>query len=398
MGKGQFKGHYYSQLDHARLMSVVSTMPATDAGVLVKLLLLAGQSRQQFDLIDGRLSIYGAPMKREELVQWLVQTTPGLAPEQANQALHALETNYKEILVSRAGIIRLKHWARVQSDSRSAGAKKTALCRIRQDVTAATDYLTAFAGTEFEVDTLMDMLATKLSKRGRKFVAPILEELTQTKIVEPVAGGLLRIAVSLSSKPVAPSALSPLGESAGPGGHEFEGHMITSDEVTCNHDQSQIRSEKRYFVSHDHDARAGTRANEVRNPPRDSLRASPGPRIGDSRGESAEGAALSWDSGGSRGIDIWAVSADQLPTAACKIFQPTDLKKTSDIFTHRLQLLSRKRGPKEAREIFCQTVQAVQSEVMSGGNLRTPEREVCARLNEAAGLPRRKKKVGTLCD
>lgn len=391
MSKGQFKGHYYSRLDHAQYMSIVPTLPCSESAVLLKLLVLTGCSRQQFDLCDGRMSISGPPLKTEDLAQWLAQSTPDLSRKRALDALMALEKSYGIISTSRAGVVKLKNWAEIQTDAPSASAARKQKSRLNIQVREVRRSLNKMLDATMEIDEILSHIQS-VSKVRRNTASNILKVLVDGGDVISKSGQFFVCGSSTLDKYTAPSALSPLSEGEG------ESECDRSHSCECDMSQSldHIRSEERYSVSHDYDARAGTRAYEVNNPPRDSLRSSPGPRIDEFRGESAEGAELRWDSGGSRGIDIWRVPTDQLPTAACKIFQPIDFSKTRDILSSRFQLLCRKRGAQKANEIFRQTVQSVQSEIMSGGNLRQPEREVCARLNEAAGLPRRKKKAGPL--
>lgn len=395
MSKGQFRGHYYSQLDHQQLGLLVANLPAVESAVILKLHVLAGLSRQQWDLCDGTFSVSGARMKKEELVAWLVSSTPQLTRQRALKALLSLEKTYKQIAVSRAGVVKLLNWAKVQSDSRTAGAAKVAGFRLNQELDGACHLLASYAGTVFEVDTLMDLLVAGLSKRGRKFVAPVLKELVKRGFVMPAEGGKLQVSLSLKSKPAAPSALHPPRESDGAIAHEDEDYMVTPDGVTCNQDQNH--SQKREVItSHDHDGRAPGygRGHDKSEPPKTSLRSVPGPRLDDGGGCSAEGAEP-WRGRGSVPVDIWAVSEAELPAAACRILRPAEFAKTRDILASRFRKLTAycrqysNSGEAKASEIFRQTVQAVNSEMVSGGGkLLYPEREVYNRLGEAMGIAR----------
>jgi hypothetical protein len=98
---------------------------------------------------------------------------------------------------------------------------------------------------------------------------------------------------------------------------------------------------------------------------------------------------------GARGLDIYSVPDADLPESACRICRPTDYAKSKGILTSKLMGLRRVFGPQKARQIFCEETAGVQTDIMCPGSreLREPARELCARLNERMGMPRRKTEV-----
>ena len=99
--------------------------------------------------------------------------------------------------------------------------------------------------------------------------------------------------------------------------------------------------------------------------------------------------------GGTRGLDIYSVPDPDLPEAACRICRPSDFAKSKGILTSKLMALRRVFGPQMARQVFCEETAGVQTDILCPGarELREPARELCARLNERLGQPRRKEKV-----
>jgi len=380
VSKGQFSGHYFAQLGHERLAAVMPGMPADETCVLLKLHVQAGISRQRFDLADGHVTRTGKKMKKDEVARWLVDLTPGLSVVRARKVILSLEKDYKQVTISKAGYVKLTSWAAEQRCPQTAGAAKTQRSRRKSDVERAREYLSSYKGTVFEVDTLMDLLVRGLNKKSRKFVEPVLKELTDAQDVVPADGGLQVCVSCVVAKPAAPSALPPPPVSEGAIAREGEGHMITPDGVTCDHSHSHIHK-RDTNVSHEHDGRV--RALPQKESPTSAI-TEPGPRLHDHFVDEKRGVE------GAPKADIWAVHHRHLPETAARILGAPDFKKTCAILTAKLRALTNHCGPEHAQETFRMLVQEVSTELAcSGGRLKFPERELCARLNEATGQPRR---------
>jgi hypothetical protein len=89
-GKGRVRGHYFQQLNHQRIGLMAQGLPAVEAAVMFKAVLLTGLSRQQFDFTDGSLSITGKKMKKAEFAAWLASVTPQVSAERAMKAIYHL--------------------------------------------------------------------------------------------------------------------------------------------------------------------------------------------------------------------------------------------------------------------------------------------------------------------
>lgn len=397
MNKGRYRGHYYQQLNHQRIGMMAQGLPAVETAVCFKALLLAGQSRQQYDLADGSLSVTGAKMKSADFAQWIAGVTPQVSVPRAQKAIETL-CSAGLLAVTKAGYIKVHGWAQDQGGAPTAAAERKRRSLAARRLANARDGLAGYAGTVFEADDLISAICTA-TKYSRKISVGILKELSDAGDVVPAEGGRLCVQACVSSKPAAPAALLPPRESEGPDGRESGCDMSQPDGVTYHNHYNHIHK-RDSNESHDHDARADTRAYE--ESPEPPLRAGSGPAdsmrmIGG--GSSAAGAGVppnrSFSSGGSRGIDVWSVADDCLPETACRIFHPEQRAKTRGILESKLLNLRRQFGPQQAGIIFREEVSGVQTDVMCPGarELRFPERELCARLNERMGKPRRKERM-----
>lgn len=386
--RGKYRGHYYSQLNHQRIALVMSRLGAAEAAALLKLHVLAGMSRQQFDLTDGSFSVSGHKMRREDVAGWLAGCTPGLSYNKALAAVDAL-VEVKELAVqARSGVVRLACWGREQSESPTAGAVRQEKSRMNARVKAVRESLAKVSGQVLEADDLLFRV------QGAASCAPvtagkILKVLSGAGEVVPRDGGLLVCVVPAKPNTVAPSALPAPHEVRGAIAHEDEYDMTHPDGCDMSQSLNNNHTHKRDAnASHDHDGRAPGygRGHERGEPPTGSLRSPAGSRFDEDEGGagSAEGArGPRFQSGGARGIDIWAVPAGQLIEAAMEIFNPEDRAKNRGIMQSKISQLNRAFGPQRAGQIFRELVSAVQTDVLCRGKLQHPEREFYKRVNEA---------------
>lgn len=393
MSKGRLRGHYFQQLNHQRIGLMAQGLPAVEGAVLLKALLLTGLSRQQFDFTDGSLSVTGKRMTADEFAAWIAGVTPQVTTA---RALKAVEVLCGAGLLSTKGkghYVRIVDWSKDQMGAPTAGADRMRRMRDENRVADARGALSKFDGTVFEADDLLYHIQSAL-KCKRQIAGKVLGALGDEGFVVPADGGRLCVRVGVSVKPAAPSALPPPHESDGAIARESEGHMMRPAGVTCDDHYHNHYHKRDANASHDHDAGAGTRP--MKDSPSLSLRSGPGPEsvrmIGG--GGSAEGAGYRV-AGGARGMDIYSVPDSELPDAACRICRPSDFAKSKGILTSKLMALRRVFGPQKAREIFCEETAGVQTDIICPGprELREPARELCARLNERLGQPRRKEMV-----
>jgi len=397
--KGRFRGHYFQQLNHQRIGLMAQGLPAVEAAVMFKAMLLTGLSRQQFDLTDGSLSISGKKMKKAEFAGWIASVTPQVSADRAMKAIDHL-AGLRLLAVSSAGIVKVQGWSADQGDAPTAGADRMRKLREENRLSDARKAMEDLDGTVFEADDLLYRVQAVLMCK-RKIAGEVLASLSSEGIVVPADGGRLCVRACVSSKPAAPSALPPPHESEGAVARESERHMMRPAGVTCDNHYHNHNHEREVITSHDHDGRAPGygRGHDKTEPPTGSLRSPAGSRFDENvgGGGSAEGAAYRGTSsvGGARGVDIHSVPDPDLPDAACRICRSSDFAKSKGILTSKLMALRRVFGPQKAREIFCEETAGVQTDILCPGarELREPVRELCARLNERLGQPRRKEQA-----
>lgn len=403
MSNGRFRGHFFQQLNHQRVGLMAQGLPAVESAVFLKALLLVGLSRQQFDFTDGSLSVSGKRMTADEFAGWIAGVTPQVT---AARALKALEVLCGAGLLSIKGkghYVRIVDWAKDQGGAPTAGADRMRKMRDENRLADARGALSKFDGTVFEADDLIYQIQSAL-KCKRQIAGKILDALGDEGFVMPAEGGRLCLRVGVSPKPAAPSALHPPHESEGAIARESEGHMMRPAGVTCDNHYHNHNHKRDVNTSHDHDRRAPgyERGHEKSEPPAGSLRSPAGSGFdeNDGGGCSAEGAGYRADradrsTDGKRGLDIFSVPDSDLPEAACRICRPSDFAKSKGILTSKMMGLRRVFGPQKARQIFCEETAAVQTDILCPGarELREPARELCARLNERMGQPRRKERV-----
>jgi hypothetical protein len=391
VSKDQFRGYHFQQLNHQRLSLSMAGMGAIESGVLLRLHVLFGLTRQQFGLNDGRLSLDGKPMKVDELARWLSCNTPQLSAARARKALETLCKEHKQIGISAAGVVKLGLLAGEQKDAPSADASRKRRSRAARQVERAVLSLYKVRGQVLEADVVLYRVQAAANV-GPAVAERVMKQLIADGVLVPADGGLL---VS-GSETTAPSALPPPPVSDGPAG--------VSDEVTCAHpdgcDMSQsldhIRSyERDANASHDHDARAA-RGCEV--PPEPAV-AAPGPGHRDGfadekrGGEAAPKARFGLPA--ASGIDaIYACHWRHLAPTAVRLLGSSSPEKSRSILESKLRMLCEHSGPECARDEFRQLVHAIHTEMScpGGGRLREPCMELTARLNETMGRSRRSAK------
>ena len=377
-------------------------LPAVEAAVMFKAVLLTGLSRQQFDFTDGSLSITGKKMKKAEFAAWLASVTPQVSSERAMKAIDHL-AGIRLLAVSSAGVVKVLGWAADQGDAPTAGADRMRKMREENRLADARKALEDLDGTLFEADDLLYRIQAVLLCK-RKIAGAVLAALSSEGFVVPADGGRLCVRACVSPNRVAPSALPAPHESDGAIARESGSHMVRPAGVTCDNHYHNHNHKREVITSHDHDGRAGayTRGHDKSETPVVSLRSTPGPRLAENEGGagSAEGGCAGRDSsspyiGGARGVDIYSVPDPDLPEAACRICRPSDFSKSKGILTSKLMALRRVFGPQKARQVFCEEVAGVQTDILCPGarELREPARELCARLNERLGQPRRKEQA-----
>jgi hypothetical protein len=366
-------------------------LPAVESAAYLKAVLLAGLSRQQFDLTDGSLSVTGARMKATDFARWLAKATPQVSVSRAQKAVRTL-CRSGLLAVTKAGYIRVSGWAQDQCGAPTAAAERQRRSRDARSrrLDLARGALAEFSGAAFEVDDLISMISAA-AKCGRKIGGGLLKTLSECGEITPTEGGRLLVQTCVPINGDAPAALPAPREGDGPDGREGGCDMSQPDGVTC-HNHYNHNHKRDANASHDHDGRAGgyARGDAGDEPPVRPLRDRTGTRFGGGGAGSAAGAE-----GGSRGIDIWSIPDGSLPETACRIFQPNEWAKTRGILESKLLNLRRQFGPQQAGIIFREEVSGVQTDVMCPGarELRFPERELCARLNERMGKPRRKERM-----
>jgi len=386
----RFRGYHFQQFNHQRLSLVMMGMPAIEAGVLMRLHVLFGMTRQHFGLNDGHLSVDGHPMKAVDVARWLACNTPQLSVARAEKALLSLYKEHKQVVIKKSGVVRMAALAGEQKDAPTDVAARKRKSLAAKRVEQAVDCLRSDDGSVLAEDALLYRIQAALRCKP-KTAAGVWRDLTAAGVVMPATGGFaVRIPVAVP----APSALPPRDCE---GGIPREGEVTYAHSDECDMSQSLDHNHKRDTnVSHDHDAHADTRPMKGEDSPRVSLRSKRAPesvRRGGGGG-SAEGAASPHNRGDQRTVDVWSVADCDLAAAAVRIFRPSEPAKTKSILMKKLLLLFRyfsDQGDGDgAYRVFREHVSAIETDLISGiGNLKFPERELCARLNESMGIARR---------
>ncbi|MFA5689597.1 MAG: hypothetical protein WC959_10700 [Kiritimatiellales bacterium] len=395
MSKGRFRGHYYSQFNHQRLMPLIAGLPSEESAAVLKLHVLAGSSRQQFDLCDGRLSVMGKPMKQSEVEAWLVQQTPGLKAPRAKTVFDSL-IKLKLVFVSKAGVVKLAGWGEEQTKSPTSGAARQQVSRLNRWTNAARLSLYKENGKVLEVDDLLYRVKGA-AKVGEKSAEGILKELSGTGEIKPKDGGLLVSIILTEANVCAPAARSAPCDCDGAYAREGEGDISHSASVTC-HNHKNYNHKRDAYASHDHE-RAQARVCEYDESPGGQLRR---PSGSDSVRRGAERAAGGADRdcryvpSGSEverfRADIFSApaTAPDLVSMACHVLNPPNRKKTAGIFGKRIRLLSEYLGDADLALVqFRRIVEEVFGDWVSNDRVRKPEMIVTAKMNEAMGCPAR---------
>lgn len=417
VSKDRFRGYHFQQLNHQRLSLSALSVPAVEAGVLLKLAILFGLSRQQFGLNDGSLSVSGKPMKAGELAEWLAARTPNLGAARAEKAL-AFLSSIGEVEISRAGVVKMALLASEQKDAPTEPAARKRRSRAVARMDKAMGSLAKVDGQVLEVDEVLFRVQGVL-RCGREVADGVLKDLAGEGVVVPADGGLQIRVPATWGKPAAPSALPPPPVSEGPGGREGEVTCAHPAGVTC-HNHNIISDHKRdSYESHDHDAGAPTRP--MKESPNSSLRSDSGPGLRDGfadeegGGGSAEGAraaSVPLDRSGSAGaggvpldrsgfhgserrasgVDaIYSCHHRNLAVTAVRVLGSSTPAKSESILGSKLRSLCDRCGPECGQQTFREMVHAIHTEMScpGGQRLREPCLELTARINDELGLPRR---------
>jgi hypothetical protein len=285
---------------------------------------------------------------------------------------------------------------------------------------------------------------TKMSQT--KSAEVVLRELSGSGELVPKDGGLLVCVVPAKPNTAAPAALPPPHEVRGAFAHENERDISHSDECDMSQSLDHIISyhKRDSNESHDHDGRAGgyARVHEKSEPPTGARYTPAGSRFDENEEEGGGGSAAGAEhggsrasvpldrsgfskprsvdrvdcvdradpvdrfetrnsparnsptrnaeletrnsTGGSRGVDIWAVPSGGVVDAALRIFDPReDRAKVKGILQAKWSQCNRAFGPNRGGQIFRELVSAVQTDVLCRGLLQHPEREFFKRVKEA---------------
>lgn len=122
--------------------------------------------------------------------------------------------------------------------------------------------------------------------------------------------------------------------------------------------------------------------------------ARPGPGLRDAFGDEGGGERRSrgQEVPAPGGIDaIYQCHHRNLPQTAVRLLGASEPKKSISILSNKLRALCDHGGPDAGQDEFRMLVQAVHTEMCcpGGQRLREPCMELCARINEAMGMPRR---------
>ena len=206
-GKRKYCGHYYQQLNHNKMNLMSQMLSAEELGILLKIIVLVGMTRQQFDIEDGSMSSNGKKMKGAELITWLEKVTPQLSPEQAKRIVDTL-IGYGLLKATKAGYIRLCNWAADQKASPTAGGGRKHESDVRKRLLRVREMLQQHDGASFDRDGLLTLFK-KEESFGPKVSDELINELFEEGFLIGVKRGQFKVCAGVSVNKTAPAAPPP---------------------------------------------------------------------------------------------------------------------------------------------------------------------------------------------
>jgi len=202
-----------------------------DAGVWLRMRLIAGVTRQMENTTDGTLSIGMVKKAKTKDVEAWARTLPGMQRKATGLCKRLKAAGL--ITIGRTGIIKIARWQEEQESANTPAAARKRRSRLQMDMDAFLDAISDQQGEYVNEDELIRSACVRLSKR-QDSVSRICEACISAGNIRRVDGTELFIQNCESS-----ITASPSGPCSPPSTSEFRhsvsgGDMSHPDGVTCH--------------------------------------------------------------------------------------------------------------------------------------------------------------------
>lgn len=234
---------------HSRIMGDPSYLSLTmeQRGFDDTLWNMASQSWGDHSVEDGSITVGNRRrLKLKDIVQHLVGITPGLSSQRAHAVLKALKDKGR-ISVTAAGVVRVCGFCDAQEQAPTPAAERKRRQYEREQMHLVTRALEPHIGEQYAGEELLDLVGSFFdSKKHRKVLARIVENLTAASFLEQDEHGVFTIAAAVSTTADGPAALSAPPSDSGFSVSEIRREISRMGSVISHEDRRPKKENQRF--------------------------------------------------------------------------------------------------------------------------------------------------------